>query len=71
MRTALTETARQSIDAARDALLASHGRTSIIADEVVRALLIDLRHFCAARRIDFDRQNSLAGLMFTREGGTS
>jgi 2-phosphosulfolactate phosphatase len=40
----LTEQARQSIDAARDALLASHGRTSIIADEVVRALLIDLRY---------------------------
>lgn len=65
----LTEHPRQSIDAARDALLASHGRTSIIADEVVRTLLTDLRYFCAARRIDFDRENDLAAIRFAREGG--
>ena len=68
MRTAITEQARLRIDAARDALLAHHGRTSIVADEVVHALLTDLRYFCAARRIDFNLQNRLAELSFERDG---
>jgi hypothetical protein len=68
---AITEHARLRIDAARDALLASHGRTSIIADEVVLALLVDLRYFCTARRIEFDNVNRLAAVMFDREGRRS
>lgn len=68
MRTAITEQARRSIDSARDALLASHGGASIVADEVVLALLVDLRHFCEARRIDFEGVNDLAGALFRRSG---
>jgi hypothetical protein len=62
----LTGHARQSIDAVRNAL-ASHGSTAAIGDEAVIDLLTDLRHFCEARRIDFDRANRLAAFHFRSE----
>lgn len=52
---------------ARCGLLAAseaRGLQHAIADEAVTALLTDLRHFCAGRRIDFDRCTRLAAFYF-------
>jgi hypothetical protein len=38
-----------------------------IADEAVIDLLADLRHFCIARRIDFEACNRVAGTHFEAE----
>ena len=60
---------------ARCGLLAASQARGIdypIADEAVTNLLADLRHFCAARRVDFDRCARLASIHFeTETGGAS
>ena len=64
------------IETARCGLLAASHARGIdypIADEAVTNLLADLRHFCAARRIDFDRCARLAEYHFETDiaGGAS
>ena len=43
-------TARSALSAA----MAARGDCPVISDDAVIELLADLRHFCAARRIDFE-----------------
>ena len=60
----------QRIATARSALSAAmwaRGDSPAIADEAVIDLLADLRHFCAARRIDFDACDEAAETRFTTE----
>jgi hypothetical protein len=57
---------------ARCGLLAASQARGIdypIADEAVTNLLADLRHFCAARRIDFERCARLASIHFENDIG--
>jgi hypothetical protein len=63
----LTEHARLKFDAARHLFRPDPGRTSIIAHEMVQAFLVDLRHYCAARGIDFDRCNGTAAFIHERQ----
>jgi len=63
----LTEHARLKFDAARHLFRPEPGRTSSIAHEMVWAFLIDLRHFCAARGIDFDRCNATADFIYQHQ----
>ena len=65
-----TKHAQQSIATARDAFL-RHGRAATIPDEAVGDLLTDLRHFCQAQHIDFDRENKIAAFRFQRERSVS
>lgn len=65
--TALTERMRQEFDAARYLLRPDPGRTSIIAADVVQALLVDLRHFCDGRGIDFERCDRTAASSYAHE----
>lgn len=62
----LTEHARLKFDAARHLFRPDPGRTSIITAEMVQAFLVDLRHFCADRSVDFDRCDFLASCAFNR-----
>ena len=58
------------ITTARSALKSAafcRGFEPAIADEAVTELLTDLRHFCTARRIDFDRCNAAADRHFVVE----
>jgi hypothetical protein len=60
----------QRIVTARSALSAAmwaRGDNPAIADEAVIDLLADLRHFCIARRIDFEACNRVAGAHFKAE----
>jgi len=60
----------QRIATARSALSAAmwaRGDNPAIADEAVIDLLADLRHFCAARRIDFAACNEAAETHFANE----
>jgi hypothetical protein len=62
-------TARFALSSASQA----RGDKPAICDEAVVDLLADLRHFCAARRIDFDECNRIAETHFNAElsGGNS
>jgi hypothetical protein len=62
-------TARFALSSASQA----RGDKPAICDEAVVDLLADLRHFCAARRIDFDECNRIAESHFNAElsGGNS
>jgi hypothetical protein len=59
----------QRIATARSALspVWARGDNPAIADEAVIDLLADLRHFCIARRIDFEACNRIAGTHFEAE----
>jgi hypothetical protein len=60
----------QRIATARSALSAAmwaRGDNPAIPDEAVVDLLADLRHFCAARRIDFAACNAAAEAHFEAE----
>jgi hypothetical protein len=60
----------QRIATARSALSAAmwaRGDNPAIPDEAVIDLLADLRHFCAARRIDFAACNAAAETHFETE----
>ena len=60
----------QRIATARSALYAAtavRGCHPAICDDAVIDLLADLRHFCAARRIDFDHCNLVAQAHFETE----
>jgi hypothetical protein len=64
------------ISTARSALSAAmwaRGDNPAICDEAIIDLLADLRHFCAARRIDFTACNLIAETHFETEisGGRS
>lgn len=62
--------AADRIATARSALKSAafcRGFQPAIADEAVTELLTDLRHFCGARRIDFDRCNAAADRHFVVE----
>jgi hypothetical protein len=56
-------TARFALSSASQA----RGDKPAICDEAVVDLLADLRHFCAARRIDFDECNRIAETHFDAE----
>jgi hypothetical protein len=56
-------TARSALSAA----MSARGDHPAIADEAVIDLLADLRHFCVARRIDFETCNRVAGAHFEAE----
>ncbi len=56
-------TARSALNAA----ISARGDHPAIADEAVIDLLADLRHFCIARRIDFEACNRVAGAHFEVE----
>ena len=56
-------TARSALGAA----MWARGDNPAIADEAVTDLLTDLRHFCAARRIDFAACNEAAETHFATE----
>jgi hypothetical protein len=56
-------TARSALSAA----MSARGINPAIADEAVVDLLADLRHFCAARRIDFAACNEAAEAHFATE----
>ena len=62
-------TARFALSSASQA----RGDAPAVCDEAVIDLLADLRHFCAARRIDFDECNRVAETHFHAElsGGNS
>ena len=62
-------TARFALSSASQA----RGDKPAVCDEAVVDLLADLRHFCAARRIDFDECNRIAETHFNAElsGGNS
>ena len=58
------------ITIARSALgaaTAARGKSQTICDESVIELLADLRHFCAASRIDFETCNRMADAHFETE----
>jgi len=62
----------QRIATARVALTSAscaRGDNPAVCDEAVIDLLADLRHFCAARRIDFDSCNRMAQRHFEAETG--
>lgn len=62
----------QRIATARFALQSAswaRGDNPAVCDEAVTDLLADLRHFCAARRIDFDSCDRLAQCHFEAEIG--
>ena len=58
-------TARHALSSASWA----RGENPAICDEAVTDLLTDLRHFCMARRIDFDACNLIAQAHFEAESG--
>ena len=62
----------QRIATARVALTSAscaRGDNPAVCDEAVIDLLADLRHFCAARRIDFDSCDRMAQRHFEAEIG--
>ncbi len=58
---------------ALSAATAARGACPTISDDAVIELLADLRHFCAARRINFENCNRMADAHFETEfsGGPS
>jgi hypothetical protein len=67
-----TSASAQHIATARVALASAswaRGDNPAVCDEAVIDLLADLRHFCAARRIDFDSCNRMAQGHFEAEIG--
>ena len=68
----MTNTDAHRIATARHALASAswaRGDNPAICDEAVTDLLTDLRHFCVARRIDFDACNLMAQDHFEAETG--
>ena len=59
--------------AALSAAVAARADVPAVCDEAVIDLLADLRHFCAARRIDFAECDRIAGAHYATEiaGGRS
>lgn len=56
-------TARSALSAA----VAARGDCPVVSDDAVIELLADLRHFCAARNIDFGSCNRTAAARFECE----
>jgi len=52
---------------ALSAAIAARGDYPVISDDAVIELLADLRHFCAARRIDFEKCDRMADAHFETE----
>ena len=68
----MTNTNAQRIATARHALASAawaRGDNPAVCDEAVIDLLTDLRHFCMARRIDFDACDGMAQNHFEAETG--